>query len=55
MVGGIAQIVGALCLVAIGTGYAFTGSINPWVFLIGAGVLIPSPILINSSQTIETT
>ena len=50
MVGGLAQTVGAMCLVAIGTGYAFIGTVNPWVFIIGASVLIPSPILINSSK-----
>jgi len=54
MVGRIAQVVGAMCLLAIGSGYAFIGSMNPWILVIGAAVLIPSPILINSIRTIET-
>lgn len=48
MIGLIAQTVGSLCLLAISLGYAFAGPTSPWVFMIGAGVLIPSPILLNT-------
>jgi len=48
MIGMMAQIVGALCLVGIVSGYAFTGSVSPWIFMIGSGVLIPAPILLDA-------